>query len=140
MAEGWNNAYSSMTGVKRPTIFRFLDLYKKDESLARSNIIKCLAAKKAPSQKKKDADRDAYLKNAVLNYQNDVKKAAEAAAAAEEAARKAAEDDVSDSDDDMNAQAGAVGNQWTRDENSRDNWKKSPAMVLLSAVAHNTRL
>lgn len=99
-------------------------------------MIKCLAAKKAPSQKKKDADRDAYLKNAVLNYQNDVKRVAEAAAAAEEAARKAAED----SDDDMNAEAGAVGNQWTRDENSSENWKKSPAMVLLTAVAHNTRL
>lgn len=152
VAEGWNNAFASMNGVKRPTIFKFIDHLKKDESLARAKIIVCLAGTKPTKRDQKYANHDAALKQSVINYINDEKTAKEAAEkaakeAAEKAAKEAAEadeeiytdDEITDDEktDDLEVEDDSEQAGWRQ---ARDDWSKSPAMTLLAAVSHNTRL
>lgn len=147
ICEGWHNAHASMTGASRPTVFRFLDSLKKDESITRAKIIDCSAGKLPLKQKRKDADRDAAVKNAVSIYVD--RMAAEAKKAEEKA-------EAEEEDDEMNGEAGADnsdkmiegepeasqagGNQWSRESTQREQWLETPTMELLSAFAHNDRL
>lgn len=141
-----------MNGVKRPTIFKFIDHLKKDESLARAKIIVCLAGTKPTKRDQKYANHDAALKQSVINYINDEKTAKEAAEkaakeAAEKAAKEAAEadeeiytdDEITDDEktDDLEVEDDSEQAGWRQ---ARDDWSKSPAMTLLAAVSHNTRL
>lgn len=132
VAEGWHNAFASMTGVKRPSIFRFVDELKKDEDISRSKIILCQAGEAPPPQKPKVIQRNSALKKAVLNYQEQVE--AEKLKQAEEANKT----DESDDEDMNHGEKNA--NTWQRNDNPHDKWLNSPEYVLLKAVAHNSRL
>lgn len=135
VAEGWNSAFSAMNGVKRPTIYRFIDNLKKDQAIARAKIIDCLACKPPPSPKKKYVERDASLKLAVENYI----KAQSAMQKATEEAQTHDEVDSDDSDDENDAQR-HQGSSTSEADSPKQLWLKSPAKQLLSAVAFNIRL
>lgn len=55
-----------MTGVQRPTIFKFIDSLLIDESIARAKMLNCDAGQDASKAKKKDIDRDKALKKIVI--------------------------------------------------------------------------
>lgn len=134
VAEGWHHAFSSMNGVKRPTIYRFIDALKKDEDIARAKIVSRQSEHAAAPQKKKAAEQNDAIKNAVLTY---VKKAELA---------KEMDDDSDEDEDEDEAEAesiedaGDATNQWSRSKSSREKWLKTPEMVLLLAIANNSRL
>lgn len=116
-----------MNGVKRPTIYRFIDAIQKDEDIARAKIISRQSEYKATPQKKKVAERNDAMKNAVLSYVKNAELAKEM-------------DDDSDEDDESTEEPGDATNQWSRSDSSRDKWLKTPEMVLLLAIANNSRL
>lgn len=148
-----------MNGMQRPTIFLFIDNYKKDESIARGKIINCLANKEPPKKSNKQIAIDLALKRSVQNYletERAAKEAAEKAAieAAEKAEEEAAdqtdddteeEDSDNDENDDIDNEAidvpniGHEQNGWAVARAKRNDWLKTPAMVLLSAVSHHLR-
>lgn len=137
VAEGWHNAFQTMTGAKRPTIFKFLAGLKKDEDIARAKIIDCNAGKQPKPQKRCNAEQQEATKNAVVKYleKRDAKIAAEKAAAEIE------NEDGTDSDDDMDgAQQQSSTQQWSRSKTDRSEWLKSPEMMLLNAIAANTTI
>lgn len=120
-----------MNGIKRPTIFRFVDNLKKDESIARGKIISCLAAKPAPPQKKADAIHDASVKLTVGKF-------AESMNAIQKAAEEVQQMDEIDSDDETGNECNATATVPT--ESPREIWLKSPAIQLLAAIAHYSGL
>lgn len=133
VAEGWHNAFASMTGIKRPSIFRFVDELKKDEDISRSKMILCQAGENPPPQKPKVIQRNNALKTAVINYQQQIE--AEKRKQTEEANK------TDDSDDEEMIQENQeTGKTWQRNTGSREDWLQSPESVLLKAVAHNVRL
>lgn len=131
VAEGWHNAFGSMTGVKRPTVYRFIKELIKDADITRGKIVVCQSGTNGPPQKKAYKQRDEALKNAVINYLASVKQQEEMEAEKEE-------DIDADSDEEM-ATDGT--NQWTRGhDDERDQWLKSPEFVLMKATAHSLKL
>lgn len=129
VAEGWNNAFSVMAGMKRPSIFRFVEILKKDEAIARASIINCLSGHSPPPPKKKFAQRDEAMKRSVHNYL----KAEKANKEAVEQVTDNGNVSVDSSDDEIEE------NQCSQGKSSHQIWQKTPTMVLLSAFAQNTR-
>lgn len=129
MAEGWHNAFASMTGIKRPTIFRFIDELKKDEDISRLKIISCQAGRSPPAKKPKVIQRNRALKNAVLQYQERIE--------AEKVKQTEQANKTDDSDDEDDIQEEDNGIQELRGNSEREDWLKGPEFVLLKAVAHN---
>lgn len=117
-----------MTGAKRPTIFKFVEGLLKDEAIARAKMISCDAGQKPKPQKACDAERDAAIKNSVQKYVKS--KEAFEKLAAEAKQRKDDDSDDSEMDDPEEEQS----NQWSRSHTEQTQWKKSPAMMLLSAI------
>lgn len=136
MAEGWHNAFATMTGAKRPTIFKFLKGLKKDEDIARAKIIDCNAQKQPKPQKRCNAERDEAIKRAVLKY---LEKRDEVAKIAAEKAADASEVEE-DSDEDMDEEQPQSSTQWSRSKTDRSEWLKTPAMMLLNAIASNSSI
>lgn len=115
VAEGWHNAFASMTGVQRPSVFKFIDSLKKDEDIARVKINSCVTGLPAPPQLRKYKDRTTAIKNSVNEY---VTKIAEK------------KDDSDDENDDNDIRANV----------EREKWLKGPEMVLLAAIATHSKL
>lgn len=97
---------------------------KKDEDIARAKIIAAMAGQIPPSKKRKDAERDAAIKNVIMTYKSNL----------EETEKDAETEDAELSDEE------GTSNQWTRDNSEREKWLKSHEMILLKSIAHNTRL
>lgn len=125
-AEVWNNAFASMSGMKRPTFYKFVDNLKKDESIARCKIIDCLAGKSPDPPKKHIVQRDAALKRVINSYIESDKKAKEAAIPNET---------FSSDDEEMTDQPPKKS-----PESDVQMFRKSATMTLLAAVAQNTRI
>lgn len=125
ICEGWHHAFSSMNGVNKPTIWRFIDALKKDEDITRTKIISCNSELPAPPQKRKDAEINAAIKNIVLTY---VKKTE-----ADNENNSGDEEEENESNEDA-----AAGGEETK--SSRDKWLKTPEMTLLSAIANISRI
>lgn len=58
-----------MTGAQRPTIFKYIDSLKSEESLSRKKILDCEAGRDPPKQRPKHTLRDNAIKTSVLMYQ-----------------------------------------------------------------------
>lgn len=118
-AEGWHTAYAGMTGSKRPTIFKFLDLIKKDYNLQQVKIAKCEAGIYPPKGKKKYENRAKTIKRLVQNYQNTIN--AEGSA-----------DDSLESSSETDEPATRTRSQQTGEI--------TPVMKLLAGITHHMRL
>lgn len=129
-----------MTGQKRPTIFKFLKGLKKDEDIARAKIIDCNAGKEPKPQKRCAAEQKEAIKNSVLKYLDKREEAAKLAAKKAAAAAALLADGDSESDDEMDGGQKQSPNQWARSITDRTEWLKSPAMMLLNAIASNTTI
>lgn len=122
-----------MSGSERPTIFKFILNLKKDESIARSNIIKCLAGLAPPPREPKYVKRDAAIKQSIKNYI--------AAKEAEEEAKKAMEnDDADEENDDDNIDLEEDGDSQQSGWKQTQDWSKTPEMILITSISHNSRL
>lgn len=136
VAEGWNNAFATMSGANRPTAFKFIDGLKKDEVISRAKMIKCNSGEEPAPQKRRDADRIAAIKKSVLTYIE--RKETEAKNSTENSSEN--DDEVEEDEDiDMGEQQQLSSNQWSRSKSELTEWKKSPEMLLLSAIANNNQ-
>lgn len=57
-----------MIRMQKPTIFKFIDFLKAEESLARSRVLKCGGGQEPPKRKKKYIVRDDAIKKSLLAY------------------------------------------------------------------------
>lgn len=132
VAEGWHNAFATMTGAKRPTILKFVEGIKKDEDIARTKIIACSSGGSPKPQKPRDAEKNVAIKTSVLMYLQK-KEAAAKKAAEEESAMEEEEIEVESSDDEQEKSS----NQWSRSSDENSKWQKTPEYFLLKAIGKN---
>lgn len=120
VAEGWHNAFATMTGCQRPTIFKFIDAAKIDENISRGRIASCEAGLKGDPPIKKYAKRNEAIRASMNTYLKSVELLVRA--------RNEQDDDLS-ADEDVLDQS-----------ELRDQWQNSPEFKLLMAIAHNSKL
>lgn len=104
-----------MTGVQRPHIFKFIENLKKDEDISRAKINSCNTGLPSSPKVKKYRDRDFAIKNSIEEYLR----------------VKAKETDDQDEDEEEEDEV---------EEDQHKKWLESPEMVLLNAMASNSRL
>lgn len=105
-----------MGGTGHPTIFKFIEQIKKEQSLSEGKMAKCEANVPAATSKKKYADRDAAILKAVGQFLDKIKQLND-------------DEGTSSEDEDELTQ---------RDRASQR--RSNPAMILINTIAHNTRL
>lgn len=128
ICEGWHNAFTSMNGVNKPTIWRFIDALKKDEDISRTKMISCKSELPAAPQKRKDAEINTAIKDIVQTYV----KATEVDEGTLDSGQEEEENELSEA-------ALAAGEEGDEAKVKRDKWLKSPEMTLLSAIANISR-
>lgn len=119
IAEGWHNAFSTTNPTKRPCLADFVNALILDEDIARTRIASCEAHLPPPPPNPKWAKRNQRILNAVNAYR-----------AEQEENKKKPDSDDSDLEDDLNSST----------EREARQWKESPELKLLMAVAHNTKV
>ena len=70
IAEGWHNGFRSLMGCTNPTIWRFIDVLKKEQDLTDWKIAQKLMRQPPPPRQKKWLDYDRRL-NAVIDSYDD---------------------------------------------------------------------
>lgn len=68
IAEGWHNGFRSLLGCSNPTIWRFIDVLKKEQDLTDWKIAQKLMRSPAPPRQKKWIDFDRRLNNIIAAY------------------------------------------------------------------------
>lgn len=119
IADGWDSTFGAVNGVQKTNVFKLIEAMKKDEGTARVKMDSCQKGYPAPPLKRKDAEKHDATKNAI-------------ASCVKQIAVNSEKDGSEDEEE----------NETTNSQtyNSRNDWLKSPEMVLLSAIAHNSRI
>lgn len=112
VAEGWNNAHATTTGHQKPTIHKFIHGLLLDENISRAKIVSCESGQNPQPSKPKYVKRDRAIKNVLVTY------------------LKARENSPTEPAHDTDEEE-----EETQNERNIQ-WKKSPAFVLLKAIAN----
>ena len=68
--EGWNRAFQAHVSVCHPTIYRFLDILKSEESMARVSILEALGRHPPPPVRRRYVDCNERILRIVDNFPN----------------------------------------------------------------------
>lgn len=123
VAEGWHNAFATMTGIQRPTIFKFIDNLLKDEDLMRKKIISCMTGLPAPPPVAKNRQQNEAIKTVLQRYLKDMAKKAD----------EEEDEEVYEEHDEGEEDRG-------HEVDDRTKWNKSPAKTVLEAVTAHSRM
>ena len=68
LAEGWHHGFHTMMGCSNPTIWKFLDVLKKEQNLTDVKVAQHLSRQQPPKRAKKWTDYDDRLRRIVTDY------------------------------------------------------------------------
>lgn len=124
-AEGWNHAIQQMSYCKHPTIYKFIDVIRKDHDFARTRMASCEAGLNAAEPKKEQVKRHGIMRKAVQKYDRDTQEGGHAIS------------ETNDSNDDSEDGDDASQTRVTRSKSQVESVYQNPFMILLNTIAHN---
>jgi hypothetical protein len=66
--EGWHNSFSSLLSANHPTIWKFIDALKKEQSLNELKIVQFIAGQAPPLGRRNYRDQAERVMNIVMQY------------------------------------------------------------------------
>ena len=68
--EGWHRRLQANLNMFHPTLWKLIDVFKREESLVKAEIAQVLGGHPAPPQRRRNADSAARILNIVRDYDN----------------------------------------------------------------------
>lgn len=128
-----------MANTGKRSIYDFIGSIKKEQNLVASKIANCLAGLEPPPLKKEFVEREANIRRVLQDFNKAMEEQEDDSdLLTDDEEESDAGDDVEDTENDSNLANSPLSQNWV--DARKHAVAQHPALILINAIAHHTRL